>query len=276
MIRVKKRDSFKYGYFCYLSFKLSVSLDKVMIINRDTETCVDEIAEGIFRICTPFRRPGGSALTFNQYLIVDDEPLLFHTGPQRMSNLVLEAVASVIPLQTVRWIGLSHHENDEDGGMNTLLTAMPHATPVCGNINAKINGELYTRAPRALRQGDTLSLGKRNVQWIDAPHLPHAWECGYLFEPTTSTLLCGDIFTQDGADVPALTESGSDILEASEKSRIPSPDYYAYGKNTRMLLERLAATNPRVLACMHGSAYRGDGAALLTKLADQLLSEKVL
>jgi hypothetical protein len=105
------------------------------------------------------------------------------------------------------------------------------------------------------------------VQWFDTPHLPHAWECGFLMEHHTRTLLCGDLLTQGGADLPPLTES--DILGPSEAMRA-GLDYYAHAKNTRAMLERLAAAQPTTLACMHGSAWRGDGAQLLRALADVL------
>jgi glyoxylase-like metal-dependent hydrolase (beta-lactamase superfamily II) len=123
------------------------------------------------------------------------------------------------------------------------------------------------RSPRALADGEVLSLGRHSVRWIDVPHLPHAWECGYLTEEHTSTLLCGDLFTQGGVDLPPVTES--DILGPSEVFR-QRMDYFSHTRNARVLLEKLAVTKPAVLACMHGSAWRGDGAGLLRALADKL------
>jgi len=102
---------------------------------------------------------------------------------------------------------------------------------------------------------------------FDTPHLPHGWECGFLMEERTGTLLCGDLFTQGGADNPAVTES--DILAPSEAFR-HAMDYFSHTKNARPMLERLAAAGPTTLACMHGSAWRGDGAKLLRALADAL------
>jgi flavorubredoxin len=241
-----------------------------MITNQQSGTCADEIASGIHRISTPFEAPelpGG--FSFNQYLIVDDEPLLFHTGPRGSAPFVIEAIAKVVALDKVRWIGFSHHENDEDGAIDALLAAMPNASPVCSRTNAMLNGELYARPPRALADGETLPLGKHIVRWLDMPHLPHAWECGYLFELYTSTLLCGDLFTQPGAKNPAFTESDSTVIDTSEMMR-GAMEYYAHAKNTTAMLGRLAATEPKVLACMHGSAYRGNGAALLQELGRRL------
>jgi flavorubredoxin len=237
-----------------------------MITNAQSNTRVDEIAGGIYRISTPVPNvPGG--FSFNQYLVVDDAPLLFHTGPRGMFPLTREAIAAVIPIERLRYVGFSHFENDECGALNHFLAAAPEAVPVCGRINTMVNADAFDRPPRTLADGEALSLGRRSVHWIDAPHLPHAWECGYLFEPGTRTLLCGDLFTQPGTGDTALTKD--DILGPSEAMRA-SLDYYAHSRDTRGLLERLATERPTTLACMHGSAFAGDGAALLLALADRL------
>jgi flavorubredoxin len=230
---------------------------------------VHEIASGIYRISTPVAMdgtPGG--FTFNQYLVVDDESLLFHTGPRRLFPAIRGAVASVLPVERLRWIGLSHVEADECGSLNQWLAAAPHASPLCGQVAAMVSiGDLADREPRALADGETLALGTRRVTWFDTPHVPHAWECGFLHEAHTRTLLCGDLFTQGGSGLPALTEA--DILGPSEAFRRPM-DYYSHTPDSRRHLERLAALAPATLACMHGSAWRGDGGALLRALASAI------
>ena len=235
-------------------------------------TSVDEVVDGIFRISTPVPPsvvPGG--FTFNQYLIRDDEPLLFHTGPRMLFGAVSEAIGRVIPLETLRYISFSHVEADECGTLNQFLAAAPQAVPLCGQVAALVSiRDLADRPPRVLADLESLSLGRHTVQWLDAPHLPHGWECGFLSESTTRTLLCGDLFTQFGETHPALTES--DILEPSEAARLGGMDYYSHSPDTGRLLERLASTAPTTLACMHGSAWRGDGAALLRSLASRLAS----
>nr|MBA3806550.1 MBL fold metallo-hydrolase [Acidobacteriota bacterium] len=152
--------------------------------------------------------------------------------------------------------------------LNEWLKVAPRAAPLCGRIAALVSIEdLADRSPRALADGETLSLGKHSVRWFDAPHLPHAWECGFLMEESTRTLLCGDLFTQPGTgDVP-LTES--DILGPSEAFR-HQMDYFSHTKNAEDMIERLAQANPTTLACMHGSAWRGDGARLLRELGQAL------
>lgn len=238
------------------------------VTNRQSGTNVHEVADGIYRINTPVVIDGAGGFSFNQYLIVDDEPVLFHTGPRKMFSLVREAVASVLPVKSLRYIGLSHVEADECGSLNEWLGVAPQSVPLCGTVAALVSiGDLADRAPRALADGELLPLGKHAVRWFDTPHLPHAWECGFLLEERTSTLLCGDLFTQGGADLPPITES--DILEPSESFR-HGMDYFSHTKNAPVMLERLASTNPATLACMHGSAWHGDGATLLRALADAL------
>ena len=238
-----------------------------MITNPESGTCIDEIAPAIYRLSTPVTiLPGG--FTFNQYLIVDDEPLLFHTGPRRMFPLVREAIEAVMPVERLCFVGFSHVEADECGSLNELLAVAPKAQPLCGRVAAMVSvDDLADRPARSLADGETISLGRSRLRWLDAPHLPHAWECGYLFEETTDTLLCGDLFTQPGASHPPLTEG--DILGPSEAMRA-GMDYFAHSEGTRALLGKLAETKPRTLACMHGSAWSGDGGRLLLELADAL------
>ncbi len=238
------------------------------VTNGQFGTNVHEVADGIYRINTPVAIPSAGGFSFNQYLIRDDEPLLFHTGPRKLFALVREAVASVLRVETLRYIAFSHVEADECGSLNEWLAAAPQSVPLCGTVAATVSiGDLADRAPRALADDERISLGQHSVRWLDAPHLPHAWECGFLTEERTSTLLCGDLFTQGGADLPPVTES--DILWPSEAFR-REMDYFSHTKNARAMLERLASTHPTTLACMHGSAWRGDGAKLLRALADAL------
>ena len=239
------------------------------ITNSQSGTNVHEIADRIYRINTPVVIEGGpGGFSFNQYLIVDDEPLIFHTGPRKMFPLVREAVAKVMPVAELRHVAFSHVEADECGSLNEWLAVAPQSTLLCGTVAAVVSiNDLADRPPRALADGERLSLGKHSVQWFDTPHLPHAWECGFLMEERTKTLLCGDLFTQGGADHPPITES--DILGPSEAFR-QTMDYYSHTKNGREMLERLAATEPTTLACMHGSAWRGDGASLLRALSNEI------
>jgi flavorubredoxin len=239
------------------------------ITNPASGTRIDEIAEGIFRIHTPIPPsviPGG--FSFNQYLLLDDQPLLFHTGLRKLFPLVREAVASVLAPERLRYLAFSHYEADECGALNEWLATAPAASPLCGRIAAMVSvNDVADRPPRALDDDEEVPLGRHVVRWLDTPHLPHAWECGFLFESTTRTLLCGDLFTQGGAEHEPITEA--DILGPSEAMR-RELDYFSHTRHARVLLDKLAGTGPTTLACMHGSAWRGDGAALLRALADEL------
>ena len=239
------------------------------VTNSESGTNVHEVAPGIYRINTPVPSnvvPGG--FSFNQYLLVDEQPLLFHTGPRRVFPLVREAVASVLPPERLRWIAFSHYEADECGSLNEWLAVASQAVPLCGQVAAMVSiNDIADRPARALANAETLSLGQRTVRWFDTPHLPHAWECGYLGEIETRTLFCGDLFTQPGENTPPITSG--DILGPSEQFR-KMLDYFSHAPSASALLDALASFEPRTLACMHGSAWQGDGARLLRELGQTL------
>lgn len=214
---------------------------------------------------SPELPPGFS---FNQFLIAAERPLLFHTGMRSLFPLVREAVSAVLPPESLRYISFSHGEADETGALVEWLSLAPRAQVVCGQIGAMLHaGELLDREVVVLGDGEGLELGGQRVVWFDAPHVPHGWDCGYLAEATTRTLFCSDLFSQAGADNPPLTER--EILGPSEAMRTHT-DYFSHGKDTRRHLERLASFEPRVLACMHGSSFSGDGRATLLGLAAAL------
>ena len=245
-----------------------------MITNSTGGTNLHEIASGIYRINTPVRNPDGSEFNFNQYLVRDDEPLLFHTGPRRMFPLVAEAIAKVLPVERLRHVAFSHFEADECGSLNDFLAAAPDAVAVCSQVAAMVSvNDIASRPPRALADGEVLRTGRRAFKWFDTPHVPHGWECGFMMDLTSRTLLCGDLFTQGGPGGVAITEG--DILGPSEAFRL-AMDYYAHAPQTAATLERLAREQPQVLACMHGSAWRGDGAKLLRALAHSLTERRVM
>ena len=189
-----------------------------------------------------------------------------------MFPLVRDAVAHVLgDASRLRYVGFSHVEADECGSLNDFLALAPEVQPVCGTVAAMVSvNDLADRPPLILSEGQELLLGKKRVRWLDAPNLPHNWECGYLFEATSRTLLCGDLFTHaGGAELPALTEG--DILGPSEAMRaVMPPGSIALDRHTGSLLEKLASTEPTTLALMHGSSFQGAGAPLLRALAQAL------
>ena len=161
------------------------------------QTTTHEIADGIYRFSTFIPDVSPDGFTFNQFLIAGDEPLLFHTGPRGMFPLVAEALATVIPVESLRWITFGHVEADECGSMNMWLTAAPYSQVAHGALGCIVSlNDLCDRPPRALAEGEVIDLGGKRVRQISTPHVPHGWEAQVLFEETTGTLLCGDLFSQ--------------------------------------------------------------------------------
>jgi flavorubredoxin len=229
------------------------------------ETDTYEVADGIFRIstCIADIAPGG--FTFNQFLVVADAPLLFHTGPRRMFPLVSKAIERIVALRRLRWITFGHLESDECGAMNEFLAAAPHAQVAHGAVGCMVSLEdLCDRAPRKLADGETIDLGGKRIRHIDTPHVPHNWEARVLFEETTGTLLCGDLFTHLG-NGPALSEEDivGPALDAERLFQSTSVSI-ATGRTIR----RLAALDPQLLAVMHGSSTRNRCGESLLRLAD--------
>lgn len=229
------------------------------------ETKVDRIADGIYRLSTLVPGVAGPAgLTFNQFLIDADQPLLFHCGMRALFPLVSAAVARIIELRRLRWITFSHVEADECGSMNDWLAAAPQAVAAHGRVGCNIwLNDIALRPPRALGDGEVLDLGGKRVRRLDTAHLPHCWDAGMLFEETTGTLFCSDLFTQAGA-APALADR--DILGPALELERALP-FTSLTANAAPTVRRLAQLKPRTLAIMHGSSFSGDTAALLEGLA---------
>jgi flavorubredoxin len=229
------------------------------------EIQLDEIADGIFRISTFVPDIGPTGFTFNQFLIAAEEPLLFHTGHRGMFPSVSEAISRVLPVESLRWITFGHVEADECGAMNLFLAAAPAAQVAHGAIGCMVSlDDLADRPPRPMADGEVLELGGKRVRHLDTPHVPHGWEARILYEETTGTLLCGDLFTHLG-NVPALTED--DIVEPAAAAE----DLFrasSLSPSTVPALRGLAELNPNILALMHGSSFTGDCADALQRLAD--------
>ncbi len=232
-----------------------------MITNAQSRTNVSEIAEGIYRINTPMPDiPGG--FSFNQFLVVDEEPLLFHSGLRRMFPLVREAIDRVMPVEKLRYVAFSHFESDECGALNDFLRVAPRAVPLCSRLAAMVSVDDFAdRPPRAMGNGERMSIGKREVVWVDAPHTPHGWETGYLFDSTTRTLFSGDIFTQGGLGSEPVVECDlvepCDAFRVGFAARLGFPDYWAHISDRVPIMESLASLGAITLANMHGSSWRG-------------------
>lgn len=227
------------------------------------DTTIDEIAPDVFRLSTFIPEVGPTGFAFNQFLVRDAEPMLFHTGMRQLFPLVSDAVSRLIPLTDLRWISFAHVEADECGAMNLFLAAAPHAQVVHGGLACMVSlNDLADRPPR-IADGETLDIGAKRMRFLPTPHVPHNWESGLWFEETTGTLLAGDLFTSIGKH-PALTTDdlldGAIVGEETFHSTSMGPDLVS-------TLHRLADLEPRTLALMHGPSYAGDGGAQLRQLA---------
>jgi len=232
-----------------------------------TSTDISEIADGIYRLSTfvlDIAPPAG--FTFNQFLVLGDEPLLFHTWLRRMFPLTREAVGRVVPVERLRWLAFGHYEADECGAMNEWIAVAPQAQVAHGATGCLVSlNDMADRTPRVLQDGETIELGRgKRLRYIDTPHTPHGWDAGVMYEESTRTLLCGDLFTQLGSG-PALTSG--DIVGPA----IAAEDLFQYSALSPGMgatIRSLANLNPRTLALMHGPSFAGEGRAALLALAD--------
>jgi flavorubredoxin len=239
-------------------------------------THVDEIAPDVFRISTFVPQTG---IEFAQFLVRDDEPLLFETGLKMLFPAVREAIAKLIDPAKIRWISFSHFESDECGALNEFLALAPNAQAACSLVGAATSvNDFASRPPRVLADNEEIVTGKRRFRYLVTPHVPHCWDAGLLFETTDGTLFSSDLLTQSGEQPPVIE---SDPLERSREQLIafqksPFADYMPYTEKTPAVLERLAALAPKTVATMHGSVYRGDGAKVLrglSKIMTEVLGE---
>ncbi len=227
-------------------------------------TTVDEIAPGIYRVSTFVSEIGPTGFTFNQFLIDDDEPLLFHTGHRSMFPFVCGAIEKVLPVSSLRWITFGHVESDECGAMNEFLTVAPNAQVAHGALGCMVSiAEMADRPPRTLSNGEVIEIGAKRLRHIDTPHVPHGWEARVLYEETTGTLLCGDLFTQLG-DGPAITD-GEIVGPAMEAEGLFR--YSSLTPDTAVVMRTLGDLAPATLGLMHGSSFGGDGKKALYDLA---------
>lgn len=233
------------------------------------QTKIDEIAEGIYRLSTfvpDIAPPAGFA--FNQFLVLGDEPLMFHTGLRKMFPLNREALSRIISPEKLRWVAFGHYEADECGAMNEWLAVAPNAQVSHGQTGVMVSlNDTADRAPRILADGETIDLGGgKRVRYIDTPHTPHGWDAGVMFEESTGTLLCGDLFTQLG-DNPALIHGGDIVGPAMAAESLFK--YSALNPEMGSTIRGLARLTPKTLALMHGPSFAGDGAAALNALASE-------
>jgi flavorubredoxin len=228
------------------------------------ETRITEVADGVQQLTTHIAEMN---FGFNQYLIAGEEPMLFHTGMRGLFSLVSDAISTVVPMTTLRWLAFGHVEADECGSMNEFLSAAPDATVAQGMTGCMVSiTDLADRAPRPLASGEVLDIGGHRMRWIDTPHVPHGWEAGLVFDETTGTLFCGDLFTRWGR-YPATTTD--DVLGPALAADVEA-DFGSWSlrPDSGAIVRQLAELDITTLAPMHGPAFTGDCPAALHGLAD--------
>src|SRR6266498_4027245 len=225
------------------------------------EAKIDEIGDNVYRLSVfvpEVAPPAG--FTYNHFLILGDEPLLFHCGRRKMFPLVSDAVSKIIHVDKLRWLTFGHFEADECGSMNEWLAAAPQAQLAHGMVGCRVSvADMADRPPRVLSDGEVIDIGGKRLRYIDTPHVPHGWDAGVIFEETTQTLFCGDLFTRL-ADGPPLTST--DIVEPAMEAE----DFFALtslGPTTAPSIRGLASLKPKTLALMHGSSFTGDTVAAI-------------
>jgi flavorubredoxin len=232
------------------------------------ETRIDEIAPDIYRLSTYISKID---LQFNQFLVKDEEPLLYHTGMRGMFAEVHAALARVIDPASLRWISFSHFESDECGALNDWLSVAPRAEVFCGTVAALVNiNDFIDKRPRVLASGEILETGRHRYRFLETPQVPHAWDASLIYEETTQTLFSSDLLLQNG-NLPPVTEQ--DVVEAARRALQsyeagPLAHPYPHSPWTDATLQMLAGLKPQLIAVMHGSCYRGDGEHALRGLAD--------
>jgi len=229
---------------------------------------ITEIAPDVFKVTTFISEAN---LQFNQFLVKDEEPLLYHTGMRGLFPAVKEAIATLIDLSSIRWIGFSHFEADECGALREWQQVAPEATAICSFVSKMVSVDdvVAERPSRALSDEEIVSTGKYRFKFLQTPQVPHAWDAGHLFEEVNGTLLCSDLFHQNG-DVESVTSS--DIVGRFKEMLVeyqqgPMAGYFPYTPETQEKINRLANLKPKTLAAMHGSTYIGDGKSALLDLA---------
>jgi flavorubredoxin len=231
---------------------------------------IDEIAQDTFRISTFIP---GLGITFNQFVVRDDEPLLFHTGFRSLLPETRDAVARILDPATIRWIGFSHFEPDECGALNEWLAVAPQATPIASfvGVNAMLN-DYSDRPAHVMSDGEEFATGTRRFQFLSTPHLPHGWDASLLFEKTERTLFCSDLFLNPGETPPIVEHDMIGQLRELIAASLSGPFAHdlPYTAHTQSMLARLAALEPATLATMHGAAWRGDGEKALSDYANVL------
>ncbi len=217
-----------------------------------TATRIDEIVDGIYRIST-FSPENG--ITFNQFLIDDEQPALIHTGTYDHYDGVRAAIAEVIDPARLAHVVLLHWEGDENGGMDRFMSEAPRSLLVGSALSIMLNAHgfgLHERV-QGFTDGQTLDLGSHRLRFLETPHVHH-WDSMMIFEESTRSLFPSDLYLQPGDQPPVTSENlSAEMLEVYRAVGI-----FAHEDPVRAVAERIERLAPAWIHAMHGATITGD------------------
>ncbi len=213
-------------------------------------THVDEITDGLYRICT--LPPGEYPVGFNQFLIDDDLPTLVHTGFYESYEAVRNAVAQVLDPKRLAYVVLGHFESDECGGMDRFLAESPSSVLVASDLGAGVNLAHwgYSGPVKGVRDGETLELGRHSLRFLETPHVHH-WDSMMVFEETTRSLFPADLFIQPG-DQPSVIDED---LTGAMLDLYRAVGIFAHEAPVRHVVDRVEQLEPEWIHPMHGGSF---------------------
>ena len=223
-----------------------MSISKTTLSPKDVDISISEISDGIYRICGLVDTYG---ITFNQFLIDDENTILIHTGPMGMYPKIEEKVKEVIPLDKLEYVAFLHFESDEWGGMEFLKS--PRARLVCSDLSSKLNLTGWYNMPIdhiSFWDGEVLKTGKKSLRFIMTPHVHH-WDSMMIFEENTKSLFTSDLFMQPGFNKPVLSDDLSEAMIGLYRA----VGIFASEKPVRETTRRLDGLQPKMVFPMHGS-----------------------
>ncbi len=247
-----------------LHIALPEEVSRTFYGDKDVDVNISEINDGIYGISGLIPR---YHITFNQFLIDDENPTLIHTGPIGMYEKIADKVKEMILLEKLTNIAFPHFESDDWGGMDFLKA--PKARLLCSELTSKLNLTGWYNVPVdhiSFWENETLKTGRRTFRFIMTPHVHH-WDSMMMFEENTRSLFTSDLFIQPGQHKPVI----SDDLSKEMVELYRAGGIFASEKPVRKTTQKLVKLNPKLIYPMHGSAF--DGSAF-PKYVDAIMNEK--
>ena len=223
------------------------------------ETRIDHIVGGIYRVSTMMAPYG---ITFNQFLIDDDRPMLIHTGEYAAYESIRTAIGEVLDPARLAHVALLHWEGDENGGMDRFLAEAPSAELVGSALSVELNARGFglTERVRGCMDGATLDLGQHRLRFMETPHVHH-WDSMMIFEETTRSLFPADLYLQPGDQPPVVSEDLSEAMIGVYRA----VGIFAHEAPVREAVDRIEQLSPAWIHAMHGGTIKGDALRAYTR-----------